>query len=136
MKKSSLKKKSKFSQAKLERELWQLCRKVAEKRSKLSYGVIYCFTCGNGPLEGSNRQLGHFIPKSVCGAYLKYDLRNLRFQCFRCNINAGGNGAEFYKRLVEKEGQEYVDALFNDKQKITKAVDRYIELKLLYEQEL
>lgn len=136
MKKSSLKKKSKFSQAKLERELWQLCRQIAFKRSKLSFNAVYCFTCGNGPLEGPNRQLGHFIPKSVCGAYLKYDLRNLRFQCFRCNINAGGNGAEFYKRLVEKEGQEYVDTLFNDKQKIVKAVDRYLELKLLYEKEV
>lgn len=30
-------------------------------------------------------------------------------------------GAEFYRRLVLIEGQEYVDQLFRDKQLITKA---------------
>lgn len=37
-------------------------------------------------------------------------------------------GAEFYRRLVEIEGQEYVDQLFRDKQRITKARDYYEEL--------
>jgi hypothetical protein len=33
----------------------------------------------------------------------------------------GGNGAIFYKRMVEREGQEYVDKIFQDKQKTVKA---------------
>ena len=55
-------------------------------------------------------------------------MRNLRWQCYYCNINLGGNGAVFYKNLVEKEGQKYVDELFKDKQKSIKAYDYYLEL--------
>lgn len=53
-------------------------------------------------------------------------MRNLRWQCYYCNINLGGNGAVFYKKLVEIEGQKYVDQLFLDKQKSIKAYDHYI----------
>jgi hypothetical protein len=72
-------------------------------------------------LVGSSWQTGHFIPSSVGGAFLRYELRNLRPQCYRCNIDLSGNGAMFYKLLVEREGQAYVDQLFLDKQKTTKA---------------
>lgn len=72
----------------------------------------------------------------MCGAYLRYDLRNLRPQCYRCNIDLSGNGAIFYRLMVEREGQEYVDELFRDKQKVVRAnlgfylemVDRYTQM--------
>lgn len=123
MKRSTLRKKSKTSVAKLKNKLWELCRKVAL--------ILYphkCFTCDT-PLQAgtSNMQLGHFIPSSTCGAFLRYDLRNLRWQCMRCNVHGGGQGAIFYKRLVETEGQEYVDTLFQDKQKIVKADAQFYE---------
>jgi hypothetical protein len=99
----------------LKKKLWEECRRISIEK----YGNV-CFTCG-AYCEGSGRHLGHFIPSSTCGAFLRYDLRNLRIQCYRCNINGGGQGAEFYKRLVETEGQEYVDQLFKDKNVSIKA---------------
>lgn len=45
-----------------------------------------------------------------------------------CNVWKGGNGAIFYRNMVEREGQEYVDKLFIDKQKSIKAYDHYLEL--------
>ena len=70
----------------------------------------------------------------MCGATLKYDMRNLRWQCYYCNINLGGNGAVFYKNLVEKEGQEYVDELFRIKNTVSiKAYDKYLELLQEYQ---
>lgn len=95
-----------------------------------------CFTCGKGGLSGSSWHTGHFIPSSTCGAYLRYDLRNLRPQCYYCNINLGGNGSAFYRRLLETEGQEYVDQLFADRKRIVKAdaafyselIERYSQL--------
>lgn len=69
----------------------------------------------------------HFIPKSICGAYLKYDLRNLRVCCYRCNVWLTGNGTAYYKNMVEREGQEYVDQIFKDKQITCKAYDKYQE---------
>lgn len=111
----------------IQKELWQLCRQVANKIYVSEDGLYRCYTC-NKLIEGSNKQLGHFLPKSTCGAYLKYSLDNLRWQCYNCNINGGGQGAIFYKKLVEEKGQEYVDKLFLDKQKSIKAIDHYLML--------
>ncbi len=114
-----------MSIGKLQKVLWQECRRVADILYPPKNGVSYCFTCSR-PVSGSNKQLGHFLAKSVCGAFLKYDMRNLRWQCYFCNINLGGNGAVFYRKLVETEGKKYVDQLFQEKQKITKAYDHYL----------
>ncbi len=55
-------------------------------------------------------------------------MRNLRWQCYRCNINLSGNGAVFYNKLREEMEQEYIDELFRDKQKTIKAHDHFIAL--------
>lgn len=123
MKRTPLRKKSKDSIRKVQDELWQLCRKITFS----DFGTD-CYTCEAQNLKGSNLQCGHFIPKAACGAYLKYDLRNLRPQCMRCNIHLGGHGAEFYKRMIQKEGTIFIDELMRDKQKTVKAYDHYLKL--------
>jgi hypothetical protein len=65
------------------------------------------------------------LPKGSCGSFLKYDLRNLRPQCYNCNINLGGNGAVFMQKMIIREGQEYVDQIFRDSNLIIKAYDHY-----------
>lgn len=112
----------------IQKKLWVQCKRIIRDIYKRGDGTYECYTCNQKNLTGSNCQTGHFIPKSVCGAYLKYDLRNLRIQCFRCNCNLSGNGAVFYRNMVEREGQEYVDELFLDKQKSIKAIDHYLLL--------
>lgn len=107
----------------IQKELWKYCTQIIKKK----YGNV-CYTCGKTNLESVNWHTGHFLPKSTCGAFLKYDLRNLRPQCFKCNIHDGGAGAIFYKNMVEREGQEYVDQIFLDRQKIIKAYDYFIQL--------
>lgn len=99
----------------LRNKTWELCKAIIRAK----YGNV-CFTCGKTPLAGSGWQTGHFIPRSICGLTLRYELRNLRPQCYRCNIDLSGNGAVFYRKLVEIEGQEYVDRLFAEKTLILK----------------
>lgn len=123
MKKTKLKKISKQPISKIQRQLWEECKRIVRTRYPNT-----CYTCGRTGLEGSNLHTAHFIPKASCGAYLKYDLRNLRICCYHCNINLGGNGSAFYRNLVNIEGQEYVDKLFEDKQKTIKAYDYYLML--------
>lgn len=67
-------------------------------------------------------------PKAALGAYLKYDLRILRPQCYNCNINKGGMGADFYLRMWEENGAEYMNQLKTDRQKTVKAYDHYVQL--------
>lgn len=112
----------------VQKKLWKECRRIVSDIYKKGDGTWECYTCGQQNLQKSNKQTGHFIPKSVCGALLKYDLRNLRIQCFRCNCNLSGNGAVFYRNMVRDQGQEFVDELFRDKQKSVKAIDVYIDL--------
>lgn len=129
MKRSKLKRKSKSETRKIQDELWQECRRIIMSRYEEPHR---CFTCDKF-IDGSNRQLGHFIPNSVGGAILRYNLDNLRLQCYYCNINLGGNGSEFYRRLVNEKGQPFVDALFELKHKSSvNALDHYKELLIKY----
>jgi len=106
----------------LKKKLWEECKRII--RAKYP---PFCFTCGK-PVSGSNDHTAHFIPNAACGAFLRFDLRNLRRCCYYCNVNLGGNGSMYYRRLVETEGQEYVDQLFKDKNKIVNAYDHYLKL--------
>lgn len=90
----------------LKKALWEECRRITKER----YGNT-CYTCRRTPLEGSNWHVGHFLTSSVCSMPLRYDLANLRPQCFACNIHKSGNWLAFESRLVEDEGQSYVDEL-------------------------
>lgn len=126
LKRGKLKRKSKSDIRKLQDELWQECRRITKARY-IKNGKYYCFTCEK-EIEGSNCQLGHFIPSSVGGALLRYNLDNLRLQCYYDNINLGGNGSEFYLRLAEEKGMKHVNDLFALKKQTVNAKEHYKEL--------
>ncbi len=123
MRRTRLRKKSKQSISKVQRDIWQECRRIIKEK----YGNV-CYTCGAKGLTSSNWQTGHLFPKASLGAYLKYDLRVLRPQCFRCNINLGGNGAMFLANMRILEGDEYIQTIINDRRRSVKAYDWYVQL--------
>lgn len=88
---------------KLKKRLWELCRDITRAR----YGY-YCYTCGN---HSDAPHTGHFISSSVCSVELRYDLKNLRPQCYRCNIHLSGNWLAYEIKLKQDEGDVYVDEL-------------------------
>jgi len=100
------KRKTKSDLAKAKAKLWELCKTI----TRLRYGNT-CYTCNKTGLEGSNWHTGHYVTKSTCSAELAYDLRNLRPQCYQCNINLSGNWVAFEHRLVIDCGQSYVNDL-------------------------
>lgn len=79
----------------LKDKLWRECKRIIRHR----YGNV-CYTCGKQPLEGANWHTGHFIASSVCSTEMRYDLDNLRPQCWRCNINLSGNWVAFERHLL------------------------------------
>jgi len=117
-----MKKKSKEPISKIQRKIWEHCRRIKSK------SVVDCYTCNARDLQGSNRQLGHMWSKATLSAYLKYDLRVLEWQCMRCNIHGGGMGADFYKRKLTELGEEKMILLELDRRKLVKAYDFYVEL--------
>lgn len=120
MKKTRLKKKGKSELSKLQAQLWVLCKKIIRKKYENE-----CYTCGKKGLAGYDWQTGHMLPKASVGAFLKYDIRILRPQCSVCNLWRNGEGAEFLRRMIIREGQEYVDQIFRDKALTVKAIDHY-----------
>lgn len=96
--KSPSKKKKRPSMRLLKDKLWRECKRIIRER----HGNT-CYTCGKKGLEGSNWQTGHYIPSSICSASMRYDLDNLRPQCYRCNINLSGNWPE-YEIHLQKDG--------------------------------
>lgn len=127
------KKPKKLTIGQIQKRLWEHCKRIIRDIYIRSDGTWICYTCGKVIRSTQDAHTAHFIPKSVCGAYLKYDLRNLRVCCMACNVWLGGNQAFYYRNLIQNEGQEYVDQLFIDKQKSVKAIDRYTEQLALYE---
>lgn len=83
--------------------LWELCKLLTRQ----VYGYN-CYTCGN---YIEHPHTGHFLTDSTCSTELSYDLKNLRPQCYRCNIHLSGNWAVYEFNLIRDHGQEYVDEL-------------------------
>ena len=127
------KKVKKKTPAQIRKILWEHCKRITRKRYMNKDGTWNCYTCGRIIDEPVKAQTGHFIPSSTCGAFLRYDLRNLRVQDYYCNINLGGNGSEYYRRMVLEVGQDKVDQLFQDKNKIVKGHDHNLQLLTEYE---
>lgn len=114
--------------SKIQDELWDIIKIIIRKKYNLGNDTWKCYTCDRIITSKSDAHTAHFIPDSISGAYLRYDFRNLRICCMRCNVHLGGNGSEYYRRMVEEMGQEHVDQIFRDKQKIVKAYDHYLML--------
>jgi hypothetical protein len=100
MKKTRLKKVSQTPVSKLKRKLWELCKLLVRQE----YG-LKCYTCDT-PVQ--HPHTGHFISSSICSTELRYDLKNLRPQCYACNIFRSGNWLEFENRLKRDYGEAYV----------------------------
>lgn len=123
LKRGKLKKESKQKISVVQRKLWGLCKEIIRKK----YGNV-CYTCGARGLVGWNWHTGHMFSKASLGAYLKYDLRVLRPQCYNCNINRGGMGADFYSKMLEEIGEKEMEKLQKDRQVSVKAYDHYLKL--------
>lgn len=122
-KRTKLRKASKQSISLIQRKLWGECKRII----RATHGNV-CYTCGKSGLIGSNWHTGHLFPKASLGAFLKYDLRVLRPQCYRCNIDLGGQGAIFYSKMLREIGTSAMEQLEKDRQVIVKAYDHYLAL--------
>lgn len=95
----------------LKDKLWNECKRITRER----HGNT-CYTCGATGLEGSNWHTGHSKPKAALPLQFKFDIRGLRPQCMKCNVNLGGVSDVFIAKLEqEKEGVQFLrDACYFD----------------------
>lgn len=94
----------KSDRKKLEDKVWNECKRIIREKHGDN-----CYTCGARNLEGSNWQTGHGKAKGALSIRYKYDLRNLRPQCMRCNLHMGGMSDIFITKLEkEKDGLAFL----------------------------
>ena len=113
------KRRQKSDIVKVQKKIWELCKQIVRQKYQIGDSWV-CYTCGKPIYSRQDAHTAHFIPKSVCGLYLRYNLANLRVCCMSCNVYGGGQGALFYRHMVEEMGQSYVDNIFRDKQRVVK----------------
>lgn len=70
---------------------------------------VPCVTCGTIK-HWKEQQAGHFIPQAQ-GNAVRFDERNVHTQCYRCNMNLGGNGPEYYPFMAREYGEFVIDEL-------------------------
>jgi len=129
-----VKKAKKPTSKQLRDKLWELCKQVIRKRYINPDGSWNCYTCDRRIDDPANAQTAHLIPSGACGALLRYHLDNLRVCCYHCNINLGGNAAEYYRRMEAEKGTVFMNYLFSLKNQSVKA-DEIFYSKLIKEYE-
>jgi len=77
-----------------------------------------------------NLHTGHMWAKASLSNHLKYDLRVLRPQCYRCNIHLGGMGAVFFEKVQKEIGVKAMNALIKEKQITIKADEIWFTNKI------
>ena len=92
------KRKVKTPRQKANDKIWELCKQIIRRCYPNT-----CYTCGAEGLEAQNWQTGHGKPKGSLPIRYQYDLRNLRPQCYNCNMNLGGMTDIFIAKMENEE---------------------------------
>ena len=93
----------------LKNKLWKIISEYIRRKYADEHGMVSCVTC-EVRKHWKEMQAGHFIPQAQ-GNSVRWLEDNIHPQDYRCNINLGGNGAEYYPFMIETYGQDRVDEL-------------------------
>lgn len=99
----------KKSLSSLKKKAWSLLSQYKRLSAADSNGYAKCVTCGSRK-HWKELQAGHFVPQAQ-GNAARFDENNVHVQCYRCNINLGGNGAEYSAFILSTYGEEEYNRL-------------------------
>lgn len=103
-KKKKRRKEKQKSIPKLKEELWEEDKRVVRKTQDW-----VCYTCGKTITEPKDCHTGHGLSKGSLSLKYKFDIRNLKIQCMKCNIHEQGNQEIFIGKLEKEEaGLEFL----------------------------
>jgi len=112
------------SRKKLVKDLDQIFSKWVRLRAVDEYGLGECFTCGKRK-SWKGVDAGHFQSR---GKYsIRWDEKNVQFQCKGCNMTNGGQQFIFGKKLDEKYGPGTADELVVEGHKTRKFANFELE---------
>lgn len=92
-----------------------------------SEGYVQCYTC-NYLNHWKKMQCGHYIPRFF--KYTRWELDNLRVQCYMCNMRLGGVPHIFRENLVEELGDVRVQQMEASAKPLFREKDEWILNKI------
>ena len=125
---------AKSKKQKAKERAWKALSKAVRYAHAYDGDNCKCVTCDTVK-HWKEMQAGHFIPKAQ-GMGIYFELYDVHPQCYRCNINLGGNGAEYYPYMLRTYGQGMIDILKEKQHSILKLNEfDFIDIAKHYEQE-
>lgn len=117
--KARLKEKKANSPKVLKKKLDTILSLYVRLKASDTMGMASCITCGVRK-HYKELQAGHYVPRDNYS--VRYDLRNLAVQCFKCNMKLpgckAGNMVQYTKYLLINYGVEWLKELIQDGEKI------------------
>lgn len=92
--------------AQLRKQLWGLVSRYVRLSAAGFSGYACCVTCG-AQKPWTELHAGHFVPQGR-GNVVRYDLRNIHPQCYRCNISLGGNPSAYAVYMLDNYGERVI----------------------------
>ena len=89
-----------------------------------------CVSCGQSPYHGQ-RHASHFRPRSTA-SQLKFNCFNTNASCAQCNKYKSGNLIPYRIELLNRIGEEHVQALENNNQKADFSREYLIRLRKVF----
>jgi len=117
--------KKKINRSAIQKRLWTVISRVIRLKYADENGYASCVTCG-ATKHYKDLQAGHYVPQAQ-GDACRYIEENIHPQCYRCNINLGGNGPEYNAYMLDMYGQDMIDEL----RRLSKTTVKFTESDLL-----
>ena len=117
---------------KLKKELWKLFSLYIKLVYSHDGRYVSCYTCGC-PLEigTSGCHAGHCLSKSAYPV-LYFEEMAVRPQCYRCNVNLGGNEYEFNQKLKDEIGHDSWQLMYDNRHEKVKHSREWYQEKIDY----
>jgi len=107
--------------------LWTWFSKYIRLSHANKDGIVRCYTCG-AYHHWKDVDAGHYVKREFHAT--KFDERNVKPQCRKCNRFMGGNQDEFAIHLLKDYGPVIIEELNELKHSYFKFTDQWLEEKL------
>lgn len=113
----------------LDDKLWKLFSIYTRSKDTDFAGNVCCYTCGSVH-HWRTVDAGHFIKRGFKKS--KFDERNVKPQCKKCNQFGGGMQDEFAVNILNNYGADVLLELHASKNEIFKPTEEWYNEKIIY----
>lgn len=97
-----------------QKRLWRIISEHVRQRDFDAYGGK-CVSCPTRLSDWRDGHAGHWLPYSICNAWMKWDISNIHLSCPSCNYGLTRSGAHIGHAMAEemkrRMGDDVIDKI-------------------------